>query len=82
MARPPRLLMEAPQDAGLVSEICIELKLAMERVLAEATASEISRAPISAPTFLIVFGIGLGYHLEELVRRTRARWIIASIDTC
>jgi hypothetical protein len=76
MAKPLRLLMEAPQDAGLVSEICIGLKLAMERVLTEAGAAEISRAPVSAPTFLVVFGIGLGYHLEELVRRTGARWII------
>lgn len=76
MTKPPRLLMEAPQDAGLVSEICIDLKLAMERALIAANAGEISRAPISAPTFLVVFGIGLGYHLEELVRRTGARWII------
>jgi hypothetical protein len=76
MAKPLRLIMESPNAAGLVSEICIGLMLAMERTLAEAGVSELSRGPISAPTFLVVFGVGLGYHLEELIRRTGARWII------
>jgi hypothetical protein len=76
IAKPRRLIMETPDTAGLVSEICIGLKLAMERALHEAGAAEIARGPISAPTFLIVFGVGLGYHLEPLMRRTGARWLI------
>ncbi|MGO8921298.1 MAG: 6-hydroxymethylpterin diphosphokinase MptE-like protein [Stellaceae bacterium] len=76
MAKPLRLIMESPKPAGLVSEICIKLMTAMERTLAAAGVSELSRGPVSAPTFLIVFGVGLGYHLEELIRRTGARWII------
>ena len=74
--KPLRLLMEAPNAAGLVSEICIDLKLAMERALKESGTTEIARGPLSAPTFLVVFGIGLGYHLEELMRTTGARWLI------
>jgi len=74
--RPLRLIMEAPNNAGLVSEICIDLKLAMERALHEAGMSEIARGPLAAPTFLVIFGIGLGYHLESLIRRTGARWVI------
>jgi hypothetical protein len=76
MAKPLRFVMELPQAAGLVSEICIDLDVAMKRVLFEASAGEVSRGPISAPTFLVVFGVGLGYQLEELVRQTGARWII------
>ncbi|HEV2548492.1 MAG TPA: 6-hydroxymethylpterin diphosphokinase MptE-like protein, partial [Stellaceae bacterium] len=74
--KPLRLVMEAPNNAGLVSEICIDLKLAMERALDEEGVTEIARGPLAAPTFLIVLGVGLGYHLETLIRRTGARWII------
>ncbi len=74
--RPLRLVMEAPNNAGLVSEICIDLKLAMERALDEAGLREIARGPLASPTFLVVFGVGLGYHLETLIRRTGARWVI------
>jgi hypothetical protein len=74
--RPLRLVMEAPNNAGLVSEICIDLKLAMERTLDEAGVSELARGPLAAPTFLVVFGLGLGYQLEPVIRRTGARWII------
>lgn len=76
MVRPLRLIMETPTTAGLVSEICIQLMQTMEDTLSEAGVSEMSRGPLSAPTFLIVFGLGLGHHLPELIRRTGARWII------
>jgi Glycosyltransferase Maf N-terminal domain/Protein of unknown function DUF115 len=48
----------------------------MERALDEAGVREIARGPLAAPTFLVVFGLGLGYHLESLIRRTGARWVI------
>jgi flagellin glycosyltransferase Maf-like protein/6-hydroxymethylpterin diphosphokinase MptE-like protein len=76
LAKPLRLLMEAPDAAGLVSDICVNLKLAMERALADAEMTEIARGPLSAPTFLIIFGLGLGQHVEELIRRTGARWVV------
>ncbi|HXY99711.1 MAG TPA: 6-hydroxymethylpterin diphosphokinase MptE-like protein [Stellaceae bacterium] len=76
LKKPLRLIMEAPTAAGLVSEICIDLKYAMERTLDESGVSELSRGPISAPTFLVVFGLGLGYHLDALISRTGARWVI------
>src|SRR5690242_9889623 len=76
MAQPTRFLMESPTNAGLMSEVCIGLKRGLERSLHEMGAAEISRDPVDAPTFLIVFGVGLGYHLEALIRRTAARWII------
>lgn len=76
LQKPLRLIMESPGAGGLVSQVCIDLMLAMERTLKEAGVSELSRGPISAPTFLVVFGIGLGCQLSELIRRTGARWVI------
>ncbi|MGE5201486.1 MAG: motility associated factor glycosyltransferase family protein, partial [Acidobacteriota bacterium] len=38
--------------------------------------SEIERHPTGNPTFLVVFGIGLGHHLPRLARETKARWLI------
>jgi hypothetical protein len=76
MAQPMRFLMESPSNAGLMSEVCIGLKRGLERTLHEAGATEMSREPVGAPTFLVVFGVGLGYHLEALIRRTAARWVI------
>jgi Glycosyltransferase Maf N-terminal domain/Protein of unknown function DUF115 len=76
MTKPLRLIMETPDSAGLVSEICIGLKFAIERALREERVEELSRGPLTAPTFLVVFGVGLGYHLEDLIRKTGARWII------
>jgi flagellin glycosyltransferase Maf-like protein/6-hydroxymethylpterin diphosphokinase MptE-like protein len=76
MKKPLRLIMETPQSAGLVSEICVNLQRALQDTIEQSGASTIARGPLSAPTFLIVFGVGLGYHLSELVRATKARWTI------
>ncbi len=76
MAKPLRLVMESPGAAGLVSQICIDLMNTVEHTLQQAGVTELPRAPVSAPTFLVVFGLGLGYHIEDLLRRTGARWVI------
>jgi hypothetical protein len=73
MAKPMRLIMDSPTSAGLVSEVCIDLMKAIIHSLAD---DELSLGPISTPTFLVVFGLGLGYHLEEVIRRTGVRWVI------
>jgi hypothetical protein len=76
MKKPLRLIMETPQSAGLVSEICIQLQRALEATIEKSGTTTIARGPLSAPTFLVVFGVGLGYHLSDLVRATKARWIV------
>lgn len=76
MKKPLRLIMETPQSAGLMSEICIGLQLALQQTVEASGTTTIARGPLSAPTFLVVFGVGLGYHLAELVRATKARWVI------
>ncbi len=76
MAKPLRLVMERPDDAGLISPICVSLLAGLETVLREGNVSEIAREPQEPSTFLVILGVGLGHHLVELVRRTGARWVI------
>jgi hypothetical protein len=76
MKKPLRLFMENPGSAGLVSEICVRLLNALKDELTERGMTEIERHPSGNPTFLIVFGLGLGHHVMELVRRTEARWLV------
>jgi hypothetical protein len=76
LQKPLRLLMEVPEAAGLVSAICVGLQRALEDAIIEAGGGDISREPKQTPTFLVIFGVGLGYHIEELIRSTGARWIV------
>ena len=76
MRKPLRLFMENPGAAGLVSEICIRMLNALKKELTARDMTEIQRHPTGNPTFLVVFGLGLGHHIRELARRTDARWLI------
>jgi Glycosyltransferase Maf N-terminal domain/Protein of unknown function DUF115 len=77
MEKPLRLFMEKPNDAGLVSPVCVNLHDALGEFLLDRGMEEI-RHQVSddSPHYLIVFGLGLGHHIETLVRRTKARWLI------
>jgi hypothetical protein len=74
--KPLRLYMSSPDSAGLVSPVCIRLVKAMQEHLARDHGGEIALYPVGSPSFLVVFGLGLGHHLEALARRTEARWLI------
>jgi hypothetical protein len=76
LAKPLRLHMNSPDAAGLVSPICIRLVGALQAHLSRERAGVVARYPVDSPCFLIVFGLGLGLHLETLVRETKARWLI------
>jgi len=76
MKKPLRLFMENPGAAGLISEICIRMLTSIKSELTDRGMTEIQRHPTGNPTFLIVFGLGLGHHVMELVRRTEARWLV------
>ncbi len=76
MRKPLRLFMENPGAAGLVSEICIGMMNALKGELGTRGMTEIERHPTGNPTFLVVFGLGLGHHVRELARRTEARWLV------
>ena len=74
--KPLRVFMEQPGNAGLLSEVCHEMVRAISAVLRGHDLEEIERRPSRNPTFLIVFGIGLGHHLQPLIESSEARWLI------
>ncbi len=76
MRKPLRLFMENPGAVGLISDICVRMVSSIRKELDARGMSEIQRHPTGNPTFLVVFGLGLGHHVPELVRRTEARWLI------
>jgi flagellin glycosyltransferase Maf-like protein/6-hydroxymethylpterin diphosphokinase MptE-like protein len=77
MAKPLRLFMEKPNQAGLVSPVCVKLHDALGEFLIERGIEEIrSQVNDDSPRYLVVFGLGLGHHIEALARRTKARWLI------
>lgn len=77
MAKPLRLFMERPTNAGLVSPICVKLHDALGNFLLDRGIEEIRRqVSEDSPHYLVVFGLGLGHHIEELARRTKARWLV------
>ncbi len=73
LEKPLRLFMNRLDNTGLVSPICIDLVSALAE---EVAGVELSTYPSGSPCFLVVFGLGLGYHIEELARRCAARWLI------
>ncbi len=76
LEKPLRLFMRSPDDAGLVSPICIRLLKAVLAHLSGENRDTIALYPAGGPNFLVVFGLGLGHHLEALARGTEARWLI------
>jgi len=76
LEKPLRLFMRGPDSAGLVSPICIRAVKALQDHLNAESRNNIALYPVGSPSFLVVLGVGLGRHLEELARRTEARWLI------
>jgi hypothetical protein len=74
--KPLRVFMEQPGNAGLLSEVCHEMVRSISTVLKGHDLEEIERRPSGNPTFLVVFGIGLGHHLQPLIEASEARWLI------
>jgi hypothetical protein len=74
--KPLRLYMDRLDNAGLVSPVCIRLVSALKQHLLAAEQDTLSAYPIDHPTFLVVFGLGLGHHLEPLVQHVKPRWLI------
>ncbi len=76
LAKPLRLFMDRPTTAGLVSPICVDLHDALGQFLIKHGGDEISSHVSNSPSFLVVFGLGLGHHLKDLSHGTKARWLI------
>lgn len=76
LRRPLRMFMDRPNAAGLVSPVCIRMLKALGDWANADGRDGISVKPVNSPTFLVTFGLGLGYHLKPLSAGTEARWLI------
>ena len=76
MEKPLRIFMNKLTNSGLVSPVCVQLVAALNDHLIGLGHETLASHPVDNPTFLIVFGLGLGHHLEELARRSKARWLV------
>ncbi|HYM04089.1 MAG TPA: 6-hydroxymethylpterin diphosphokinase MptE-like protein [Stellaceae bacterium] len=72
LEQPLRLVMDNFSEAGLLTPLCARM---VTRLMNEMRGTKM-RMPDEKSTYLVVFGLGLGHHLPELIRATRARWII------
>ncbi|MGH7032339.1 MAG: motility associated factor glycosyltransferase family protein [Stellaceae bacterium] len=76
MKKPLRFYMERLELSGVVTPVGKRLMEKLETEFLGDATLEVNTHPSDSPTFLIVFGLGLGHHLKELTRRTEARWLI------
>lgn len=74
--KPLRFFMHRLDQCGIVTAVGKRLAMTLEERLRRDSVIDLATHPIDSPTLLITFGLGLGYHLEELTRRTEARWLI------
>ena len=76
MKRPIRFGIGSPKTAGLGSAVGLEMLDHIQARLRADGRKSIAELPVAAPQFLIIFGIGLGLHLERLIRETKAKWVL------
>jgi hypothetical protein len=74
--KPLRVFMNRVDAGGLVSPVCVRLVTNLAQHLLADGQEKLTAYPTDNPTFLVVLGVGLGHHLEELARRTEARWLV------
>jgi Glycosyltransferase Maf N-terminal domain/6-hydroxymethylpterin diphosphokinase MptE-like len=76
MKKPLRFTVQRLDVSGVVTSVGRKLIKTIEEGLRESRFGECSSRPTKNPTFLVVLGLGLGHHLERLVRETEARWLV------
>lgn len=76
IAKPLRIFVQRLDLSGIVSPVGQGLLTKIDDATREKKIGGPISEPTGNPTFLIVFGLGLGHHLEELLRRTKARWLL------
>src|SRR6185312_16282767 len=59
-AKPLRIFMNQLTNSGLVSPVCVRLVAALNDHLTGKGCETLATHPVDNPTFLVVFGLGLG----------------------
>jgi hypothetical protein len=76
MRKPLRFFVQRLDLSGIITAVGTRLIKRIEKGLREDEFGECTIQPQGSPTFLIVFGLGLGHHIAQLVRETKPRWLI------
>ena len=76
LKKPLRFFLQRLDLSGMVTGVGWRLIGEIDKGLRANEFGETTTQPSDNPTFLIIFGLGLGHHVEELVRQTKARWLI------
>ncbi len=74
--KPLRFFVQRLDMSGMVTEVGQRLIKTIEKGLREDKFGQCTSWPTDNPTFLVVFGLGLGHHLDALLRETQPRWLI------
>src|SRR5215469_7983670 len=73
MEKPLRFFVQRLDLSGMVTPVGTRLMHAFDKEIRTGSIGASSTRPTDNPTFLIVFGVGLGHHLKDLVERTKPR---------
>lgn len=76
MRKPLRFFVQRLDLSGIVTGVGLRLMHTIDKGLRKNDFGACSTQPKDHPTFLIVFGLGLGHHLKQLTQETAARWLI------
>jgi hypothetical protein len=74
--KPLRFFVQRLDLSGIVTAVGKRLIDTIEKGLRSDAFGECTTQPMGNPTFLIVLGLGLGHHLNDLISKTQARWVI------
>jgi hypothetical protein len=72
MARPTRIVVEAPKLDDL-HDVCTHT---MATTLAAAATDRLEQPPLDRSGILLIVGIGLGFHIRDLIAQTGPRHVI------
>ncbi len=76
LQKPLRFTVQRLDLSGVMTAVGARLVKTIENGLRDDAFGKCTVKPENNPTFLIIFGLGLGHHVKELVRETKARWLI------
>ncbi|MBL6958932.1 MAG: motility associated factor glycosyltransferase family protein [Rhodospirillales bacterium] len=74
--KPERIILNKPEGAYLDSQVSLDMLEASKNIIRDLEMPTLATSPQDAANYLLIIGIGLGLHIEPLIKRTGARHII------
>lgn len=76
MKKPLRFLLQRLDLCGMITPCGWRLVRTIDGALRGGGFGESTTQPTNSPTLLVVLGLGLGHHIEKLVRETQPKWLL------